>query len=105
MDGGRRPQASVLAHPPGADGDRRLQPEDRRDAAGAPLHHHQRGLELQALLDPAVPISWDVAAIPAPRTKKTASIANLDLVVTPGCKVPEQAWALVAYTLRKEIQS
>ncbi len=58
------------------------------------------------LSDPGVPISWDVAAIPrSPRTKKTASIANLrGLVVTPGSKVPEQSWALVAYTLRKEIQ-
>jgi multiple sugar transport system substrate-binding protein len=58
------------------------------------------------LSDPTIPLNWDVAAIPrSPRTKKTASIGNLrGLVVTPGSKVPEQAWALVSFTLRREIQ-
>ena len=51
-------------------------------------------------------LNWDVSYIPrAPKTKKTASIGNLrGLVVSQATKVPEQAWAFVAYTLRKDVQ-
>ncbi len=51
-------------------------------------------------------LNWDVSYVPrAPRTKRTASMGNLrGTVVTPGSKVPEQAWAFVAYTIRKEVQ-
>jgi multiple sugar transport system substrate-binding protein len=51
-------------------------------------------------------LNWDVSYIPrAPRTKKTASSGNLrGLVVSQATKVPEQAWAFVGFTLRKEIQ-
>ncbi|HEU5314897.1 MAG TPA: sugar ABC transporter substrate-binding protein [Chloroflexota bacterium] len=51
-------------------------------------------------------LSWDVSYIPrSPTTKKTASIGNLrGLVVSQATKVPEQAWAFVAYTLKKEVQ-
>lgn len=58
------------------------------------------------LADPSVPLEWDVSYIPrSPRTNRTASIANLrGLVQSPGTKVPEQAWLLMTFMLRKEIQ-
>ena len=51
-------------------------------------------------------LNWDVSYMPrAPKTKKTASIGNLrGLVVSQATKVPEQAWAFVGYTLRKDVQ-
>src|SRR5919199_1100923 len=59
------------------------------------------------LSDPSIPLSWDVSYMPrAPRTKKTASMANLrGISLTPGTKVPDQTWAFMAYTVRKEIQN
>ncbi len=51
-------------------------------------------------------LTWDVSYIPrAPRTKKTASIGNLrGLVVSQATKIPEQAWAFTAFTLKKDVQ-
>ena len=51
-------------------------------------------------------LSWDVSYIPRSlKSKKTASIGNLrGLVVSQATKVPEQAWAFVGYTLRKDVQ-
>jgi multiple sugar transport system substrate-binding protein len=57
------------------------------------------------LSDPTIPLEWDVSFIAkSPRTKKTASIANLrGLALTSGSKAPDQTFAFMAFTLRKEI--
>lgn len=59
------------------------------------------------LSDPTIPLSWDATYMPrAPRTKKTASMANLrGIALTPGTKVPDQTWAFMAYTMTRDVQN
>jgi multiple sugar transport system substrate-binding protein len=56
--------------------------------------------------DKAATFRWDVAPVPyAPRTKKTASIANFrGLVIAPASQNRDLAWAWMAFLITRQVQ-